>query len=64
MKGDSEHIVVACPSLKVGELHRFKNAAGVDYSAVYIDGMEVYSCERDQEKGMIKIANAICQGSK
>jgi hypothetical protein len=63
MNGDTKHIVVDCPSLNVGELHRFKNAAGVEYSAIYIDGVEVYSCERDRENGMINFVNEI-YGSK
>lgn len=55
--GDSEHEIVDCSELKKGELHRFKNAAGVEYSAIYVHGEERYSIERDGEAGMIRYAN-------
>ena len=34
-------------------LHRFNNIAGVDYSAIYLDGREVLSCERERESSMV-----------
>ena len=50
---DTKHEIVDCPKLTKGELHRFYNSAGVAYSAIYLDGEEVVSCERDKEKTMI-----------
>ena len=35
------------------ELHRFDNVCGVAYSAIYLDGREVFSCERERESSMI-----------
>lgn len=36
------------------ELHRFYNVANVPYSAIYVDGKEVLSCERGKELSMIE----------
>ena len=35
------------------ELHRFKNFAGVEYSAIYRGDFEEMSCERRDEEAMI-----------
>lgn len=53
---DTKH-EISCPDgifkLHGAELHRFKNSAGVDYSAIYRGGFEEMSCERRDEKVMI-----------
>ena len=36
------------------EIHRFYNVAGVPYSAIYVDGKEVLSCERNREMQMLE----------
>ena len=35
-------------------LVRFNNCAGVPYSAIYMDDMEIASCEQVYEKNMIE----------
>ena len=35
------------------ELHRFLNAAGTPYSAIYVNSVEIYSCEREHEGKML-----------
>lgn len=35
-------------------LHRFLNGANVEYSAIYQDGEEIWSCERGHEADMLK----------
>lgn len=39
---------------KMCELHRFNNAGGVPYSAIYVDGKEYYNNIRENEKEMLK----------
>lgn len=55
-QGDSTHMVYADDYLtRYGaELHRFINAGGVPYSAIYRNGSEEMSCERQGEDQMIK----------
>ena len=50
---DSAHVVYDANLRKNGKLHRFKNKAGVPYSAIYRGSFEAYSCERSQEKKML-----------
>lgn len=40
------------------ELHRFLNPACVPYSAIYLNGKEVWSCERKYEQDMIQRWNS------
>lgn len=55
MPGDSEHEVFTDDLLRRygAELHRFTNAAGVPYSAIYRNGIEEMSDPRERESGMI-----------
>lgn len=55
MPGDSEHEVFTDDLLKRygAELHRFTNAAGVPYSAIYRNCVEEMSDPRERESGMI-----------
>lgn len=57
MPGDSEHEVFTDDLLKRygAELHRFTNAAGVPYSAIYRNGIEEMSDPRERESGMIDV---------
>lgn len=59
MNGDTKHIIVEGIYLKGNaKLHRFENAAGIQYSAIYtVGGREVYSCVRDEEARMIAYWN-------
>lgn len=59
MNGDTKHIIVDDIYLKGNaKLHRFENAAGIQYSAIYTaGGREVYSCVRDEEARMIAYWN-------
>ena len=59
MRNDTEHEIVDCPKLAKGKLHRFNNAAGVAYSAIYLHGDEIFSCERAQEAKMISYFNSM-----
>ena len=53
--GDSKHEIAKDIRLRSGGvLHRFNNAGNVPYSAIYVDGFEVWSCERDHESRMVK----------
>jgi hypothetical protein len=54
--GDSTHMVYTDDyfSRFGAELHRFTNAGGVPYSAIYRNGSEEMSCERQYEDQMIK----------
>ena len=54
---DSEHEVLDAGLRKGAKLHRFTNAAGVEYSAVYLGRMEALSCERDYERDMVNFWN-------
>lgn len=38
-------------------LHRFLNCADTEYSAIYQNGEEVWSCERSREEAMLKSWN-------
>lgn len=40
-----------------GELHRFTNCFGVPFSAIYQNGIEIFSCEREREAGMVEYWN-------
>lgn len=51
---DSEHRIYDAELGVPYTLHRFKNPAGVDYSAIYFGRRELYSCERESEFRMIK----------
>lgn len=51
--GDSPHRIVKKLEGNA-ELHRFRNAAGVDYSAIYVGNLEVWSRERTDEEEMLK----------
>lgn len=55
MPGDSEHDVYTNDLLKRygAELHRFTNAAGVPYSAIYRNGVEEMSDPQEHESSMI-----------
>lgn len=52
MRGDSEHEIVMT-LIGNGVLHRFNNPAGVPYSAIYVDGVELKSAERADEGRML-----------
>lgn len=54
---DSDHILCDAELRKGAVLHRFKNPAGVLYSAIYIGTHEIYSCERAHEQQMINYWN-------
>lgn len=57
MPGDSEHEVFTDDLLKRygAELHRFTNAAGVPYSAIYRNGIEEMSDPQERESNMIDV---------
>lgn len=46
------------------KLHRFLNGGGAPYSAIYRNGVEVWSCERNHEAKMIKDWNDRCLQKK
>ena len=52
---DSPHEVYTDDLLRLydAELHRFTNAAGVEYSAIYRNGIEEMSDPREREQEMI-----------
>lgn len=53
-KGDSPHVVIYEVELANDALlHRFDNPAGVPFSAIYVDGIEVWNCERSREANMV-----------
>ena len=53
--GDTEHIIAKEVRLmNGGVLHRFTNAGGDDYSAIYVGENEQASCPRSDESNMIK----------
>lgn len=56
-KQDSDHILCDDNLPKGAVLHRFKNPAGVPYSAIYIGNREIFSCERAHEQQMIDYWN-------
>jgi len=56
---DGDHRIYDADLKHEGVLHRFENAAGVPYSAIYRGGREWFSCERDREKGMIDYWNSM-----
>lgn len=52
---DSEHEIIYDVSLvNNARLHRFVNAGGDEYSAIYQGQIEIWSCERAHEAQMIK----------
>lgn len=56
--GPHEFVGTIMPATRAAEgrcaaLHRFVNAAGTPYSALYEDGEEAFSCERSNEGKMI-----------
>lgn len=53
----TSHQVFDAALIKGATLHRFRNMAGVEYSAIYIGNTEILSCERDHEQGMIDYWN-------
>lgn len=59
MRTDTDHEIVDCKKLAKGKLHRFNNPAGVAYSAIYLNGKEVFSCERAQEAKMVSYFNSM-----
>ena len=44
---------------KGGVLHRFKNRAGVLYSAIYVGNTEMFSAPREKENAMLEYWDAI-----
>lgn len=55
---DSNHIIVTDVEVAHnGVLHRFKNLAGVPYSAIYVGEIEMYSCPREDESRMVQYWN-------
>lgn len=38
---------------------RFKNEENIPYSAIYLNGAELFSCERNREQNMIKYWNGM-----
>lgn len=51
------HEVYEHPLRANAELHRFENVCGVPYSAIYVENVEQFSCERKKEAEMIKAWN-------
>ena len=52
--GDSVHEIVTDIKLAGNaELHRFTNGGGYPYSAIYLNGVELKSSERNREKFLI-----------
>ncbi|MBR5865705.1 MAG: hypothetical protein IKY89_05480 [Alistipes sp.] len=53
-KEDTVHIIVTDKHIEApGILHRFRNSAGVPYSAIYVDYVEVASCPREREAELL-----------
>ena len=52
--GDSEHEIIDVGLPNGARLHRFNNAGGIPYSAIYEEDFEVYSTERNYERRMIE----------
>lgn len=52
-KSDSEHVVYAVPLKGGATLHRFKNAAGSEYSAIYVGISEQMNNPRELEYAMM-----------
>ena len=58
--GDSPHKIISDVRLSGGaKLHRFKNGAGVKYSAIVQNGIELWNCERKRESAMVEKWNEI-----
>lgn len=51
---DGEHTIIEAGLKGEALLHRFKNAAGCDYSAIYYAKREIWSQVRERESLMIK----------
>lgn len=58
IKGDSEHEVIADVKVDGGELHRFLNGGGVEYSAIYVNGVERASETREREGELVEWWNS------
>ena len=56
---DSEHRIFEVTLRKGARLHRFINAGGVPYSAIYIGHYERFSCVREHEQQMIDYWNGM-----
>lgn len=55
---DNEHEIVEEVKLSGNaKLHRFINACGTEYSAIYENDYEIFSCERSREDAMIQCYN-------
>ena len=50
---DSDHKIFDFKLRRDARLHRFENAAGNPYSAIYVGNCEYFSCSRKDEKNMI-----------
>lgn len=53
------HKVMEASLKKDATLHRFQNPAGVPYSAIYVGSIEMCSCQREHEQGMIDYWNQV-----
>ena len=56
-RDSTPHQVLEAGLKKEATLHRFLNPAGIPYSAIYDGNIEICSCERDHEQGMINYWN-------
>lgn len=57
-EGDSKHEIAEDVILAENAfLHRFNNKAGVPYSAIYVDGSEIWSIDRTREELMVSAWN-------
>lgn len=54
---EGEHVIYDAALRKEAKLHRFDNPAGCPYSAIYVCGKEIYSCERAREPQMLNYWN-------
>lgn len=57
MIGDSGHKIIDRNLAWNGILHRFNNQAGVPYSAIYVNGVEMWSAPREYEDDMLAYWN-------
>jgi hypothetical protein len=58
-ENDSKHEIIDVDLRDGGMLHRFLNAGRDPYSAIYVDGEEIWSTDREQEKEMIDAWNSM-----
>lgn len=56
---DSEHVIIEASLADEGKLHRFKNAAGDECSAIYRGGKEIWWHYRAYEAKMIRDWNEV-----